>query len=118
MTCFWSCRSVCSIFISVFLSLLVGKSGGINPTVIINPCPVCAGDTVFIEVSGMPPAGTWTITVTYSDGTADPPTSVTGSSSGSTRSCAPAGAVGGTMVVTVQMGGNSSSTVKPVRSCP
>ena len=110
-----SCVSLSALWITL---LMTGSADSIAPTISVNPCPVCAGDVVYIEVSGMPDVGTWTITIDYSDGTSDPPTTFTDAGAGSTRSNAPTGAAGGSMMVTVEMDGATASVTKQVRSCP
>jgi len=90
----------------------------ITPTVCVFPDPPCAGDTVIIEVSGMPDTGKWIVQVRYSKGGSDVPHDVDGADSTATQSNVPSSAGGGVMNVTVSMGGSSHTETFPVRTCP
>ena len=110
-----ACMSMGALLVALSTS---AANDSIAPDIGIFPNPVCAGDTVYVEVSGMPSNGTWSISVSYSDGTTDTPSSVTDEASGTARSCVPAGAAGGSVMVTVEMDGHTESVSKPVRKCP
>lgn len=91
---------------------------GIAPTITIFPDPPCAGDSITIEVNGMPDEGKWKVLVRYSKGGADAPHEVDDSGSTATQSNVPSAAGGGVMNVTVDMGGSSHTQSFPVRECP
>lgn len=79
----------------------------VTPYVTVDPCP-SAGRTVTVTIADMPASGTWSVIISYSDGTSEPPVQFGDAEGGELTTTPPAGAAGGTMVVTVTCGGSSS----------
>ncbi|MFG0316614.1 MAG: hypothetical protein ACF8XB_05025 [Planctomycetota bacterium JB042] len=79
----------------------------LSPLVTVDPGPA-VGRTVTVTIEDMPATGSWTVSIAYSDGTTEPPVQFDDSEGGQVTSTPPAGAGGGTMVVTVTSGSNVS----------
>lgn len=99
---------------SAFLLVLAGMVYvQVAPQITIDPCP-SVGRTTIVTIDEMSTSGVWTVVISYSDGTTEPPVIFTDCGGGQVTTTPPEAAGGGTIVVTVTAGGDTTRATSDV----